>query len=101
MNTKLQHVCPVISIDATFLKEGEKAKCTLYIATALSANNELVPVAFALTRDNENTEGWTMFLNNLKRSCPILLVRHKNNNFRNFGLFTFMSDRDKGIMSAL
>ncbi len=102
MNAKLHHVRPILSIDATFLKEeNNKPKCTLYIATALSANNELVPIAFALTRDNENTEGWTMFLRNLNTGCPILSARHKNNNCRAFRYFTFMSDRDKGIINAL
>ena len=100
MNAKLQHVRPVMSIDATFIKDGDKPNCTLYIGTVLSANNDLVPVAFALTRENENFEGWKMFLNNLKRSCPILGVRHKNNTYRAFGFFTFVSDRDKGIIAT-
>ena len=101
MNAKLHHVRPVISIDATFMKEDTHKQWTLYMATVLSANNELVPVAFAITRENENIEGWKMFLRNLNKGCPIISVCHPKNNFRMYGYFTFISDRDKGIITAV
>ena len=97
-NAKLHHVRPVVSIDATFLKN---TKGTLYMATALSANNELFPLAFAITNDNENTEGWKLFLSNLKKNCPILATRHPQNYLRFFAYFTYISDRDKGIIAAM
>jgi hypothetical protein len=77
MNAKLHYVRPVISIDATFMKEDNNRQWTLYMATVLSANNELVTVAFAITRDNENYAGWKMFLENLNKSCPIISARHE------------------------
>ena len=43
-----------------------KYKATLYTATALSAANEIYPFVFAITKDNENLEGWTYFLKHLK-----------------------------------
>lgn len=45
---------------------------TLYIASALSACNEIYPIAFAVVNANENTENWEWFLKNLLSCCPIL-----------------------------
>ena len=101
MNAKLHHVRPIISIDATFMKEDTDKQWTLYMATVLSANNELVPVAFAITKNNENFAGWNMFLQNLHRDCPIISARHRLNECHMFGYFTFVSDRDKGIIAAV
>ena len=99
-NAKLHHVRPVITIDATFLKENNGLG-TLYMATALSANNELFTIAFGISKDNENYESWKIFLKNLKESCPVISTRHPDNDLGRFAYFTFVSDRDKGLIAAM
>ena len=70
MFRKLRYVRPVISMDTCHLRS--KFKGTLYTATVLSAANEIYPFAFAITRDNENTEGWTYFCENLKLNLQVM-----------------------------
>ncbi|KAG7358495.1 MULE transposase domain containing protein [Nitzschia inconspicua] len=65
-----------------------------------SAEDELYPVAFAITVDGEDFQGWLWFLQHLKASAPNLIAEH----FRrecSYRLFTFMSDRCKGLNTAL
>ena len=37
----------------------------------------------------------------MNTACPIIGTRHKNNEYSSFGYFTFVSDRDKGIIAAV
>ncbi len=99
MNNKLRYVRPVLSLDAAHLSSDVKG--TLYLATVLSGNNEILPIAFGMTEDNENKEGWLFFLRNLKKACPMLLEHHNLPRCHPFKLYTFISDRDKGINPAL
>ena len=99
MNSKLKYVRPIVSIDAAHLKSVWKG--TLYIATVKSAMDEIFPFAFAITADNENTAGWKFFLENLKESCPILCAIHPRIRCNYFSYFTFISDRDKGLIDAV
>jgi hypothetical protein len=46
----------IISVDATFLTE--KYKGTLMVAVGMIANNQLLPLAFALV-EGENNESWS------------------------------------------
>ncbi|KAG7366474.1 MULE transposase domain containing protein [Nitzschia inconspicua] len=75
-------------------------KGTLYLATVKSALDDLYPVAFAITVDGEDLQGWLCFLEHLTASAPNLITEH----FRrecSYKLFTFMSDRGKGLITAL
>jgi hypothetical protein len=99
MQSKLCFVRPVISLDACHLRS--KAKGTLYTATVLSAANEIYPIAFAITKDNENHDGWTFFLENLKQNCSIITEPHWKERCSPYVLFSFISDRDKGLVSAM
>ncbi|KAG7345426.1 MULE transposase domain containing protein [Nitzschia inconspicua] len=75
-------------------------KGTLYLATVKSAGDDLYPVASAITVDGEDFQGWVWFLQHLKASAPNLIAEH----FRrecSYKLFTFMSDRCKGLTNAL
>ncbi|KAG7350640.1 MULE transposase domain containing protein [Nitzschia inconspicua] len=75
-------------------------KGTLYVATVKSAGDDLYPVAFGITVDGEDFQGWLWFLQHLKASAPNLIAEH----FRrecSYKLFTFMSDRCKGLKTAL
>ena len=53
------HCRPVISIDATFLT-GKYYGC-LIIAIGVDAEDQLIPLAFALT-EGENNDSWEWFL---------------------------------------
>ncbi|KAG7360913.1 MULE transposase domain containing protein [Nitzschia inconspicua] len=97
-NDVLMCVRPVISIDAAHMRSEWKG--TLYLATVKSALDDLYPVAFAITVDGEDLQGWLWFLEHLKASAPNLITEH----FRrecSYKLFTFMSDRGKGLVTAL
>ena len=98
MNGKLKYVRPIMAIDAAHMRSESKG--TLYIATVLSSNNEILPIAITITSDNENYDGWKYFLTNLKKSCKIIDSNHTDCRYRPYKLFSFISDRDKGIIEA-
>ena len=54
-----EHCCPVLSIDSTHLYE--KYKDTLLIDMGCNGNNQLFPLAFAIT-EGENIDSWGWFL---------------------------------------
>jgi hypothetical protein len=58
------HCRPIVSVDATFLTG--KYKCTLMIAVGMTAENQLLPLAFALVED-ENNESWSWFLRHVRK----------------------------------
>ena len=99
MNAKLRYVRPLMSLDATHLRSIWKG--TLYIASVKTGMDEIFPVAFAITLDNENNEGWNYFCEHLKKACPTLVIPHVIPRCDRFGYFTFVSDRDKGLQEAL
>jgi hypothetical protein len=53
------HYRPIISIDGTFLTR--KYKGTLMVVVGMIAENQLLPLAFALV-EGENIESWSLFL---------------------------------------
>ena len=99
MSHTLQYVRPIISLDACHMKTTGGGG-TLYIASVKSACDHLYPVAFALTVANENQEGWLWFLRNLKSAVPILEDVHPNAIVDKLR-FTFISDRQKGLLEAV
>jgi hypothetical protein len=98
MDEAIRFVRPVMSLDAAHLKS--KWKGTLYIASVKSACDEIFPVAFAITDDNENSDGWEWFLENLRSSLPTLVVDHPKDGVT-YKYFTFISDRQKGLIQSL
>jgi hypothetical protein len=59
MNSKIRHVRPVMSMDGAHLRSEWKG--TLYIATVMTGLNEIIPIAYCITAENENYEGWLFF----------------------------------------
>jgi hypothetical protein len=53
------HCRPIVSVDATFLIG--KYKGTLMVAVGMTAENQLLPLAFTLV-EGENNESWSWFL---------------------------------------
>ena len=97
MNGILKFVQPVISLDTAHMK-CEDHIGTLYIASALSAANEVYPLGFLLSSGNEDRETWTVFLRKLKDACPCLCrVDEKTGMFPSL----FISNRDKGRQPVL
>ncbi|CAI9263820.1 unnamed protein product [Lactuca saligna] len=70
------------------LKEGFKANLRDFIG--LDSNNGIYPLAYALV-ENETTNSWTWFLEQLGDDLEL----YANSNF------TFISDRQKGIIPAI
>ena len=99
MTDTLRFVRPVISIDAAHMKTTAGGG-TLYIASVKSASNDIYPVAISLMVDNENKEGWVWFLENLRSCVPNLDADHRKECVA-YKRFTFISDRQKGLMEAL
>ena len=85
-STGFKYCRPVLSMDGTFLTG--KYKGTILTAVAADANNQLLPVAFAIV-ESENTDSWLWFLANVKRAVvqdqPGVCV---------------ISDRNAGLLSA-
>ena len=99
MDYVLKNVRPIISVDAAHMKSIWKG--TIYMAVVKTAMDEILPVALSIQRDNECYEGWQYFLQKLHTSCPTLYAPHPYNRCRNWKLFTFISDRLKGLEPAL
>jgi len=59
MNQSLQHVRPVLSLDACHLTSSYQG--TLYVASTLSANNEIYIIGFQITSCNEDENSWVSF----------------------------------------
>jgi Transposase, Mutator family len=73
---------------------------TLYIATVKTGTREIIVIAFAIISGNEDGKGWRYFCKHLERSCSVLTLPHPLERVA-YNLFTFVSDRDKGLMEAL
>jgi hypothetical protein len=58
------HCRPKISVDATFLIR--KYKVTLMVVVGMTAENQLLPFAFALI-ESENNESWSWFLSRIRK----------------------------------
>ncbi len=99
MNNKLRYVRPVVSLDASHLTS--ELQGTLYVAAIKSGNNEVLPIAIGMTIANENFSGWKYFLEALKKACPMLTAKHPMEKCNPFNWFTYISDRDKGLLPAL
>ncbi|XP_066165208.1 uncharacterized protein [Oryza sativa Japonica Group] len=80
---------PFISIDGCFVKLTNGAQ--VLAASARDGNNNMFPIAFAVV-GKEDTDSWTWFLEMLK--CTI-------GSGEEHGGWTFMSDRQKGLMNAI
>ena len=59
-----KHCRPVMSVDATFLTGTYKG--TLMVAVAIDAEDQLIPIAFAVT-EGENNSSWSWFITNVRR----------------------------------
>ncbi|KAL9667494.1 hypothetical protein QQ045_001855 [Rhodiola kirilowii] len=81
-----RHCRPVLSIDGTHMYGKYRAK--LLVACSLDANNNVLPVAFALV-ESENTSSWSWFM-----SCIREGVTNRT------GLCV-ISDRHGGIMATM
>ena len=98
MKESLRYVRPIMSLDAAHLKSRWKG--TLYVASVKTACDEIYPVAVAIMRDNENESGWTWFLELLHEAIELLVMDHPNGIIR-YKYFSFVSDRQKGLIQAL
>jgi hypothetical protein len=75
------HCRPIVSVDATFLTG--KYKGTLMVVIGMTAENQLLPLAFALVK-GENNESWSWFLRLVRkevlgpdRSICMISDRHR------------------------
>ncbi|KFX86450.1 hypothetical protein V490_09076, partial [Pseudogymnoascus sp. VKM F-3557] len=82
------HCRSFMALDATHTKS--KFRMMLLIATTIDANDNLLPIAWALV-PTENVEWWTWFLGFIKDHFL----------WANQSQMVFISDRDKGIAFAI
>lgn len=76
-----------LAADGTFLKS--KFVQTLLLAVGIDANGHALVLAWAVV-ESENAESWAYFFKFLRQAIPCLTEE----------VFTFISDRDKGIEAA-
>jgi transposase-like protein len=72
----------------------------MYLAMVKSALDKIVPVAIALSYENENYTGWKCFLEHLGEAITMMTQSHYLSRVT-YSYFTFVSNRDKGIKQAL
>lgn len=87
--TMYQYSSHMIFLDGTFLTS--KYRGILLLASTFDSNNNSFIVASAIV-PSENEEDWTWFLRNLSNFFG---------DAKNYLNFTFMSDREKGIISSV
>jgi hypothetical protein len=93
MNDTLQLVQPVVHLQS-------KLKGTLYVASVLSGNNDVLPIGVLISSGNEDRAMWTKMLTLLKEASPILIAEqgldeHQGEDAAFCGRsFVFVSDRD-------
>lgn len=80
---------PFIGLDGCFVKLANGAQ--VLAASARDGNNNMFPLAFSVV-NKEDTDNWTWFLHMLKSAIGL---------GENHGGWTFMSDRQKGLLSAI
>jgi MULE transposase domain len=88
-----------MSLDATHMKSGSKG--VMYIATVKTGLSQIYTVAFSIERANECYDGWNSVLKHLKNACSLLEMTHPMQVHNIHAYFTFVSDRDKGLVQAL
>jgi len=98
MKTSMRYVRPIMSIDAAHLRSQWKG--TMYVASVKTACDEIYPVALGVMRDNEQKQDWTWFLQLLHSSIGMLSMEHPVPRVGK-KFFTFISDRQKGLINAL
>ncbi|KAG6514902.1 hypothetical protein ZIOFF_025277 [Zingiber officinale] len=79
---------PIIGIDGCFLKEKHGGQ--LLSAVGIDPNNNIFPICYALV-ERETKDSWTWFLRLLDSDMG----------FVNQHAWTFMSDKQKGLISAI
>ena len=72
----------------------------LYAATVKTATREIIIIAFAIIHGNEDGQGWRYFCSHLETACSVLTLPHPIERVT-YNLFTFVSDRDKGLIESL
>jgi hypothetical protein len=83
-----KHIKELVGLDACHTKS--RFRMMLLIATGLDANNQILPLSWALV-PTENTEWWSWFCNCLNAWFPRLRVKDH----------VFISDRGKGIFEGI
>ena len=68
----LQHLQPVISMDATHLKSCYKG--TIYICSGLTGTEEAYILAFSIRRENEDFVSWDIFNTLFAQACPCVRI---------------------------
>ena len=70
MDDVLTCVKPVLQLDACHRKGVWGG--TLYYITVTSACQDIFPIAFGMTAENECEDSWRYILEKLKEACPVL-----------------------------
>lgn len=79
---------PIIGLDGTFLKVAVKG--VLLTAVGHDANNQIYPIAWAVVQ-SENADNWLWFVQQIKKDL----------NLEDGSRFVIISDRSKGLLSAV
>ncbi|KAK1644044.1 hypothetical protein QYE76_061849 [Lolium multiflorum] len=86
----LQGCRPFIGLDGCFIKLTSGAQ--ILAATGRDGNNNIYPIAWGVVA-KEDTENWQWFLEQLKQAL--------GGEHGQFGYYTMMSDRQKGLLKAV
>ena len=70
------------------------------MGSMLTALDEIYPICVCIREENKSEDTWTWFLERLKRACPCLTSDHPLDRVEK-KKYTFISDRDKGLVESL
>ncbi|XP_019167879.1 PREDICTED: uncharacterized protein LOC109163585 [Ipomoea nil] len=84
-----RHCRPLIGVDGCHLRSGSGGM--LLTAVGVDANDSIFPLAYAIV-EGERRESWSWFLNFLAEDLGITKDREQD--------FTFISDKQKGLLPA-
>ncbi|XP_019162689.1 PREDICTED: uncharacterized protein LOC109159120 [Ipomoea nil] len=84
-----KHCRPLVGVDGCHLRG--KAGGMMLTAIGVDANDSIFPIAYAIV-EGENKDSWCWFLKLLKTDIGLNNLRQQN--------YTFMSDKQKGLIPA-
>ena len=92
----LQHLWPVISMDAAHLKSCYKGTISIY--SGLTGTEQAYIWAFGIKRGNEDFVSWDIFNTLFAQACPCVRIVEERHIYLRY---VFVSDRDKGLDKSL
>mmetsp|Transcript_3222 Transcript_3222/g.4763 ORF Transcript_3222/g.4763 Transcript_3222/m.4763 type:complete len:186 (-) Transcript_3222:823-1380(-) len=98
MDSNLKYACPVVLLNTAFPKS--KWKGMLLVTSVLTPMDQVLPIAFAISVDCEDSDNWKWLLLYSLEACPNIQHKHEDESMIS-NKTIFVSDCDKGLQPVL